>query len=163
MKQNNVRHVVVADIVNNNNRIIPQSKIIGVISMQDIISLVQKDESKSLESLEEKFPGLNDPDRRMKDEIQDEAIMLGSESEELKNNIIRVGTAALSTVFLASFLTGAPWLKEHADLTLIGVFVLGYVGIIFEEVFEFNKAAIALLMSTGKKEFYNIYYCCYLW
>ena len=32
---------------------------------------------------------------------------------------------------------------------MIGIFVLGYIGIIFEEVFEFNKAAVALLMSTG--------------
>ena len=32
---------------------------------------------------------------------------------------------------------------------MIAIFVLGYVGIIFEEVFEFNKAGTALLMSTG--------------
>jgi hypothetical protein len=29
------------------------------------------------------------------------------------------------------------------------VFLLGYVGIVFENLFEFNKAAIALLMSTA--------------
>ncbi len=148
MKQNNVRHVVVADKVKN-NRITRDSKIVGVISLQDIIGLVQKDESKSLESLEEKFPGLNDPMKQMKESIQDKAIMLGGEDEIFKQNVVRVGTAALSVGFLGSFLTGAPWLAEHADLALIGIFVLGYVGIIFEEVFEFNKAAIALLMSTG--------------
>eukprot|EP00536_Pseudo-nitzschia_multiseries_P002003 jgi/Psemu1/317769/estExt_fgenesh1_pm.C_260037 len=32
---------------------------------------------------------------------------------------------------------------------MIAIFVIGYIGIIFEEVFEFNKAAVALLMSTG--------------
>ena len=32
---------------------------------------------------------------------------------------------------------------------MIAIFILGYAGIIFEEVFEFNKAGIALLMSTG--------------
>lgn len=148
MKQSKVRHVVVADKVKN-NRIAADSKIAGVISMSDVMSLVQKDERISLESLEEEFPGLNDPMSQMKEKVQDQSIMLGSEEEIFKNNVIRVGTAVLSAAFVGSFLSGSPWLSEHADLALIGIFVLGYVGIIFEEVFEFNKAAIALLMSTG--------------
>ena len=42
---------------------------------------------------------------------------------------------------------------------MILIFILGYVGIIFEELFEFNKAAVALLMSTALwityADFYN--------
>ena len=32
---------------------------------------------------------------------------------------------------------------------MVAIFALGYIGIIFEEIFEFNKAAVALLMSTA--------------
>ena len=144
MKKNNIRHVVVADNVQK-NRITSDSKIDGVISMKDVMSLVQKDESSSLTALEEKFPGLNDPQSQMKEEIA----LLGDEDESTKNNIVRIGAATLSVGFLGSFISGLPWLSEHADLAMIGIFVLGYIGIIFEEVFEFDKAAIALLMSTG--------------
>jgi len=47
------------------------------------------------------------------------------------------------------FLTKSEWLHQHADLGMIVIFTLGYLGIIFEELFEFNKAGIALLMSTA--------------
>jgi len=43
-------------------------------------------------------------------------------------------------------------------LAMVGIFILGYIGIIFEEVFEFNKAAVALLMSTGLWVTYADYY-----
>jgi len=50
---------------------------------------------------------------------------------------------------VALFASQSAWLHSHSELAMIGIFVLGYIGIIFEEVFEFNKAAVALLMSTG--------------
>merc|ERR1719162_344043 len=69
--------------------------------------------------------------------------------EKGKTDIIRVGTAVLGLSFLALFFSKSVWLHDHADLAMIGIFIIGYIGIIFEEVFEFNKAAVALLMSTG--------------
>jgi len=41
---------------------------------------------------------------------------------------------------------------------MIGIFVLGYIGIIFEEVLEFDKAGVALLMSTGMWVTYADYF-----
>jgi hypothetical protein len=66
-----------------------------------------------------------------------------------KTTAIKYGTAALSVGALTAFGSQSPWLHEHADLAMIGIFTLGYLGIIFEEVLEFNKAGVALLMSTG--------------
>jgi len=71
------------------------------------------------------------------------------ESESGRKSIITAGTGALAVSALALFFSQSPWLHEHADLAMIGIFVLGYLGIIFEEVFEFDKAGVALLMSTG--------------
>ncbi|GKY94603.1 hypothetical protein MPSEU_000425800 [Mayamaea pseudoterrestris] len=66
-----------------------------------------------------------------------------------KTAAVKYGTAALSIGALATFGSQSPWMHEHADLAMIGIFTLGYLGIIFEEVLEFNKAGVALLMSTG--------------
>ncbi len=149
MKQSDIRHLVVADKVSENNQILPDSIISGVISMQDVMSIVAKDERLSLDSLEKKFPGFKDPLSQMREEIKSQANALAKEPETAKRDLIRTGTVVLSLGAVLAFFSGAPWLYEHADLAMIGIFVLGYVGIIFEEVFEFNKAAIALLMSTG--------------
>mmetsp|Transcript_23590 Transcript_23590/g.35075 ORF Transcript_23590/g.35075 Transcript_23590/m.35075 type:complete len:766 (+) Transcript_23590:199-2496(+) len=157
MQQNNLRHVIVADTVDG-NKLTPQSQIIGVISMQDVMSIVQKDERLSLESLQRKFPGLNDPLSQMREEIKSQANELANNPETAKKDLIRSGTAIFSVVAIGAFLTGSPWLYQHADWAMIGIFVLGYVGIIFEEVFEFDKAAIALLMSTGMWVTYADYF-----
>lgn len=157
MKQAGVRHIVVADAVKN-NRLVAGSQVVGVINMQDVMSIIQKDERLSLESLQKKFPGLKDPLSQMREEIKSQANELAKDPETAKKDIIRVGTSLLSTVALGGFLTGSPWLHEHADLAMIGIFILGYIFIILEEVFEFNKAAVALLMSTGLWVTYADYY-----
>lgn len=71
------------------------------------------------------------------------------ESGSLKENLIKTGTAVVAVFAIGSFLLQNPWLHDNAKIAMIGIFVLGYVGIIFEEIFEFNKAGVALLMSTG--------------
>jgi Na+/H+ antiporter NhaD/arsenite permease-like protein len=159
MRQYNIRHILVADTVTADSRLDENSVIEGVISMQDVMSIIQKDERLSLESLQKKFPGFNDPLSQMREEIKSQANLLAKEPETVKKDIIRTGTVALSLAVITAFLSGSPWLHDHADFAMIGIFVLGYIGIIFEEVFEFNKAAIALLMSTGMwvtyADFYN--------
>mmetsp|Transcript_11342 Transcript_11342/g.10858 ORF Transcript_11342/g.10858 Transcript_11342/m.10858 type:complete len:755 (-) Transcript_11342:52-2316(-) len=149
MKQSDIRHLIIADQVSEDNRILPESTITGVVSMQDVMSLVAKDERLSLTSLETKFPGFKDPLSQMREEIKSQANLLAKEPGTGKKDIVRTATAALSVAIPFAFFSGSPWLYDHADLAMIGLFVMGYVGIIFEEVFEFNKAAVALLMSTG--------------
>jgi hypothetical protein len=48
---------------------------------------------------------------------------------------------------------------SHEYIAMIGTFLLGYVGIIFETAFEFNKAGIALLMCTGTFTVSAYMYC----
>ena len=50
MQQAGVRHVVVADSVKD-SRLSADSTIVGVISMQDVMKQIQKDERLSLDSL----------------------------------------------------------------------------------------------------------------
>jgi Na+/H+ antiporter NhaD/arsenite permease-like protein len=79
--------------------------------------------------------------------------MMDEEEEEeggtLKENLIKAGTASVAAIAIGSFLLQNPWLQANANIAMIGIFVLGYIGIIFEEIFEFNKAGVALLMSTA--------------
>eukprot|EP00536_Pseudo-nitzschia_multiseries_P002004 jgi/Psemu1/182566/e_gw1.26.154.1 len=60
MKQANVRHLVIADQVEN-NRLTDKSEIIGVVNMQDVMSVVQKDERLSLQSIAKKYPYISSP------------------------------------------------------------------------------------------------------
>lgn len=139
MKKAGVRHIVVAE----------GETVKGVISMQDVMSVIQKDERLSLVSLAKKYPGISSPVEQMKEELKETANEIANNSETAKKDIIRTGTAVFSISALALFISQSQWLHDHADIAMIAIFVLGYIGIIFEEVFEFNKAAVALLMSTG--------------
>jgi Na+/H+ antiporter NhaD/arsenite permease-like protein len=81
--------------------------------------------------------------------FQSKANSLARNEETAKKDIIRAVTAIISVGSVALFASQSAWLHSHSELAMIGIFVLGYIGIIFEEVFEFNKAAVALLMATG--------------
>ena len=151
MKLASVRHIVVAHPVSPDRTLLPDnsSQVLGVINMQDVMSVIQKDERLSLQSLAQKYPTLSSPVARLRAQLLSEANQAATDPDVAKQDIMRVGTAALFGVFLALFFTQGEWLHNHAELAMIGIFVLGYIGIIFEEVFEFNKAGVALLMSTG--------------
>jgi len=150
MTANNVRHTVLVDECGPDFSYLEKSVVKGVISMQDLLRVIQSDERLSFDKLSQKFPGLADkPMEQMREEMKSKANALASDDETAKRDIIRAATAILSAGSVALFVTQSEWLGSHAELTMIGIFVLGYVGIIFEEVFEFNKAAVALLMSTG--------------
>ncbi|GAB0496703.1 hypothetical protein MMPV_008018 [Pyropia vietnamensis] len=41
------------------------------------------------------------------------------------------------------------WVAEHRDVTMTTIFVLGYAGIILEELLDFHKTGVALLMGVG--------------
>ena len=149
MKSSNVRHLIVADKVSKPEfKLAPDSKITGVISMQDVMSLIQKDERLSMTTLAKKYPGLSRVEQ-MQAEMIDEANRLADNPETARRDIIGAGLSVLALVSVGAFFTGSEWLHDNASLAMIGIFVLGYIGIIFEEVFELNKANVALLMSTG--------------
>lgn len=150
MKQNSIRHLVVVAEKVQNNQLTSSSTILGLLSMQDIMAVIQKDERLTLQSLQSKYPGISSPMERMREQLKSNANAKARDNpEQVKTDIIRAGTAGLGLASLALFFSESTWLHDHADWAMIGIFVLGYVGIIFEEVFEFNKAAVALLMSTG--------------
>lgn len=148
MKQAKVRHLLVADKVGGRT-LLDESKISGVISMQDVMSVVQKDERLSLQTLARKYPGIASPLDQMREQMKSDANLYATDPETAKTDAIRVGAAVISFASVALFFSQSGWLHDNADLVMIGIFVLGYIGIIFEEVFETNKAAVALLMSTG--------------
>jgi Na+/H+ antiporter NhaD/arsenite permease-like protein len=149
MKKKGVRHLVVANQVTKDQRLLENSAIQGVINMQDVMSVVQRDERLSLRSLAKKYPGIVSPIDQMREEIKSSANELAKDPETVKKDIIRTGTAILAASSIILFGSQSGWLHEHADIAMVTIFVMGYIGIIFEQVFEFNKAAIALLMSTG--------------
>lgn len=148
MKNAGVRHLLIAE----------GNTISGVISMQDVMSVVQKDERLSLVSLAKKYPGISNPVAQMQEEIKDNANTIANDPETAKKDLIRTGTAVLSFLVIGGFFSQSQWLHDHADIAIIAIFILGYIGIIFEEVFEFNKAAVALLMSTGMWVTYADYF-----
>eukprot|EP00579_Thalassiosira_antarctica_P008922 CAMPEP_0201883082 /NCGR_PEP_ID=MMETSP0902-20130614/15134_1 /ASSEMBLY_ACC=CAM_ASM_000551 /TAXON_ID=420261 /ORGANISM="Thalassiosira antarctica, Strain CCMP982" /LENGTH=737 /DNA_ID=CAMNT_0048411793 /DNA_START=12 /DNA_END=2225 /DNA_ORIENTATION=+ len=150
MTANNVRHTVLVDKCGPDFSYLETSAVQGVISMQDVLKVIQLDERLSFEKLSKKFPGFADkPMEQMREELRSQANAMADNDETAKRDIIRAVTAILSAGSVALFVTQSEWLHSHTELTMIGIFVLGYIGIIFEEVLEFNKAAVALLMSTG--------------
>jgi Na+/H+ antiporter NhaD/arsenite permease-like protein len=149
MKGSGVRHLIVANQVSSDRKLLPESLVEGVINMQDVMSLIQRDERLSLKSLSLKYPNIRNPVDQMREEMKSNANALANNPETAKQDFIKFGTAALFLISILGFGSQSPFLHENATLVMIAIFVLGYIGIIFEEVFEFNKAGVALLMSTG--------------
>lgn len=149
MKAAGVRHIVVADKVSKARRLTEDSEVVGVINLQDVMSVIQRDERLSLISLAKKYPNIRDPMEQMREEMKSNANALANNPETAKKDLLKVGASVLFAASLALFFSQSEWLHHHADLAMIGIFILGYIGIIFEGVFEFNKAGVALLMSTG--------------
>ncbi|GAX10615.1 hypothetical protein FisN_14Lh121 [Fistulifera solaris] len=147
MKRDNIRHLLVADPVQN-QKLTKDSSILGIISLQDVMGCIQKDERLSLQTLAQKYPNMSVLDQ-YREQIKSDANKAAADPETVKQDILKFGAAALFGAILLSFLTRVPLLEDYASSVMIGLFVLGYIGIIFEEVLEFNKAGIALLMSTG--------------
>jgi CBS domain-containing protein len=61
MKAAGVRHIVVADKVSKARRLTEDSEVVGVINLQDVMSVIQRDERLSLISLAKKYPNNRDP------------------------------------------------------------------------------------------------------
>ncbi|KAL3789916.1 hypothetical protein HJC23_010601 [Cyclotella cryptica] len=159
MTAKNIRHIILTDRCGPDNMYLEGSKVKGVIKMQDVMRVIQNDERLSFDKLTKKFPGFADkPIEQMREELKSRANQLAANPETAKKDIIRVVMLGLTAISLALFISQSSWLSSHAEFAMVGIFVLGYIGIIFEEVFEFNKAAVALLMSTGMWVTYADFY-----
>jgi hypothetical protein len=159
MKDNNVRHLLVVDQVTSDRRLLPCThQVVGVLSMQDIMNLVHQDERLTLTSLNLKYPSIRNPIDQMQEELKSTANVMASNPQTAKEDIIKTAISVLCLAVTAGFFSQSEWLHSHADVVMISIFVLGYLGIIFEAVFEFNKAGVALLMSTGLWVTYADYY-----
>jgi Na+/H+ antiporter NhaD/arsenite permease-like protein len=148
MKSSGVRHLIVADKVSKDKKLLENSIVEGVISMQDVMSTIHKDERLSMTTLALKYPGLN-PVEQMRAELITAANEGANNPETARGDILGFAAGMLGIIITAAFFSQSQFLHDNASAVMISIFVLGYIGIIFEEVFEFNKAAVALLMSTG--------------
>lgn len=63
-------------------------------------------------------------------------------------DIIRIGSVGIVITVIAAILQHS-WIQDHRDIAMTGIFVLGYLGIILEEILAFDKTGVALLMGVG--------------
>jgi Na+/H+ antiporter NhaD/arsenite permease-like protein/CBS domain-containing protein len=136
MLSNNIRHLPIVD---------DENKVTGVVSMSEIIKVLQY-ETLRLESANLATDGSVDATMRQREIANQIALSTGEEGS--KQDLARTGyVAAAGAVGVA--LLQAGWVHDNEYISMTAVFLLGYAGIIFEDIFEFNKAAVALLMSTA--------------
>lgn len=133
----NVRHL---PIVSNET-----GDVLGVISMRDIIKCLQQED---LQRSTARF--LGNSLAQLQEQARDEANLAALNSGEsgTKQDFLRTGFVIAGALLSVGLLQGQ-WIHEHEFLAMLGTFILGYCGIVFETFLEFNKAGIALLMSTA--------------
>ena len=155
MKSSGIRHLVVTSSSVTSSACDPPSTsddVVGVVSMRRIMNVVVSDERLSLKNLETKYPALvrsYDPVLAIQAERSSYANEQARKPGIGKKDLTTVAISLFALLGSGLFLTQSTWLHENAKIGMVGIFVLGYAGIILEEVFEFNKAGVALLMSTA--------------
>jgi len=141
MVANKVRHIPVVDSENN--------RVLGVISTTDLVKTIKKDD----ESLAGRFPiGSLEP-FMVEDYVNSaretaNALALKGGNKLTEQDFVRGGFVGAGAFIFALLLQGN-WLHDHEVLSMVGIFIMGYLGIILENIFEFNKAAVGLLMATA--------------
>ena len=128
-------------------KIATKEDIVGVVSMRRIMNVVVEDERLSVQALTAKYPTLvssYNPVVAMKEEQRSYANKLASDEGVGKRDVVRATVAVTLLAACGLFLSQSDWLHEHAQLGMIGIFTLGYVGIIFEEVRRDNRIKAAL-------------------
>ena len=136
MTENKIRHLPILNY---------RGDAVGIISMRDIIRVLHQEDMAKPTPV---FFGST------LDEIEEQAKILANQlsldggEESGKQDTLRAGFVVAAALVGAGLLQGN-WIHDHEWLSMSLVFLLGYVGIVFENIFEFNKAAIALLMSTA--------------
>ncbi len=140
MVQNKIRHVPVQTAA---------GAVVGVVSTTDLVNTMKRDD----ESLAGAFPLGSLDDKQ----VQNMLTLSRERANELAvkggpklgtQDLIRGGLVGVGAGVVALLLQGN-WLHDHEVLSMCAIFGLGYVSIIFEEIFEFNKAAVGLLMAVA--------------
>lgn len=149
----NVPYLVISDYLTVKNRLSNRSKFHGIIRREDITLVAQMDkdymmrqQTKCLETFERFTVSLT----RLRDRVNTQVNSLVQKHTELmKNNLLCYSTVIIFASTIGLFHSGSEWIHVHANIAIMTIFILGYVGIIFEDFFRLNKGAIALIMSTG--------------
>lgn len=71
-----------------------------------------------------------------------------AKSESGPSDAVRMSAVTIIVGIVAAILQHS-WVYEHRDLAMIGIFIIGYVGIILENTLAFDKTGVALLMGVG--------------
>jgi len=145
-----IRHLVITS----GDDIQDAQQLLGVVSVNQIVGLLQSDDrqrvnSLALQDMSSLLGGdTADSVRKTMATLRERQVELLNKQAELQGeeDLKRTGLVVLGAV-VAGLVYQGTWLEEHWQAGLWATFVLGYAGIILEEVVEFNKAAVALLMS----------------
>lgn len=104
---------------------------------------MDSDDDLMLESLSSP-PGTCDPLCSV-DELSSSEYETASDS---RRDLVRAsGLGAILVVAAAAI--NHDWVAEHQSISMVTVFILGYMGVVFEESLAFNKSGVALLMSVA--------------
>eukprot|EP01024_Parvocaulis_polyphysoides_P056067 TRINITY_DN5841_c0_g1_i2.p1 TRINITY_DN5841_c0_g1~~TRINITY_DN5841_c0_g1_i2.p1 ORF type:complete len:215 (+),score=34.49 TRINITY_DN5841_c0_g1_i2:124-768(+) len=120
----------------------------GTIEQEKIIDVQIVNGQNGSPNLPEKINNVVDQQRGCETLCSLEAPLPVEEGYNSKKDVfkaIAVG-ASISVIFS---LLNTTWVANHLDLSMILVFILGYVGIIIEEELAFNKSGVALLMAVS--------------
>eukprot|EP01035_Chromulina_nebulosa_P019434 gene19434-25314_t len=136
MISNNIRRLPILNSKNEAVGLISMSQVDRSVIKQDMAVEDMKLYGNTLEQVQEQSKTLANQ------------LALQSGDAGSLQDYIRGGFVFVSTVIGALILQG-DWVHNHEWLSMSLTFLLGYIGIVFETYFEFNKAGIALLMSTA--------------
>ena len=136
MNDNKIRHLPIVD---------DKKSVLAVVSRSELVRVLAED-FQARESASLFGDTILDIEEQQKELSNQLALEQGTEGSN--RDILRTGFVISGAVALAALLQ-ANWVHDHEWLSMSGIFLLGYVGIIFENYFEFHKAAIALLMATA--------------
>lgn len=118
---------------------------LGVVSMRDIVSALQKEDFALANA---RFTGDTLAEIQEQAKIQANILALEAGADNQKQDIVR-SSFVIATSIVGALLLQGDWIHGHEYIAMCLTFLLGYIGIVFETYFEFNKAGIALIMSTA--------------
>jgi len=131
MVDNKIRHLPVVD---------GAGRLVNMVSMADIIM--------SLNDVSTSANLYGGNLAEVQEQAKDLANQMALEDTSSDQDVLRAGFVVAGAAVGAALLQ-REWVHDHEWLSMSAIFLLGYVGIVFEGIFEFNKAAIGLLMATA--------------
>jgi hypothetical protein len=117
MKIGSVRHLVVADKISKGRKLLSDSSVQGVINMQDVMSVVQRDERLSPASLAKKYPNIRNPVDQLAEEIKNTANKLADNPATAKEDIVKVGTGVFFAAAMLQDVMSVVQRDERLGLT----------------------------------------------